>query len=171
MNAEVGEAFYNYLYDEIKLDNYKDQNFPETEAKKSAIAKRLISPYTFIKEEYVLNNLEMKINLKMLYEKYELWCKNNDKKPFNKVTFHEELETIGIASKKSGNDSNKFVYSKDYLLNIANKNNWIHKTDEFATNKKPSTPDDEFVEEEEFDYKTEYKKLLAKFNKLKNNEI
>ena len=171
MNAEVGEAFYNYLYDEINLDHYKDQNFPETEAKKSAIAKRLPSPYAFIKDDYVLENRGMKINLKMLYEEYEIWCRNNDKKPMNKPTFHEELEVVGIESKKSGNDSNKFVYSKEYLLNIATKKNWIHKTDEFVTNTKSSTPDDEFVDEDEFDYKTEYKKLLAKYNKLKNNEI
>jgi membrane-bound inhibitor of C-type lysozyme len=78
---------------------------------------------------------------------------------------------VGIESKKSGNDSNKFVYSKAYLLNIATKKKWVHKTDEFASDKKPSNPDDEFVDEEEIDYKAEYKKLLAKYNKLKNNDI
>ena len=34
-----------------------------------------------------------------------------------------------LEGKKSGNDHNKFNYKLDYLMEIATKNKWLHKTD------------------------------------------
>jgi hypothetical protein len=171
-NDEVGEAFYNYLHDKIDLSTYHDQDFPETDGKKDALAKRLCSVYLFIKEEYVLKKEPLKTNLKLLYDAYVLFCTKYDKKPCSKIDFNKTLDEVTISSKKSGNENNKFVYSYDYLLNVANKHNWIHSTDDFEDDSNENQ-DFGFVVESppEIDYKTQYEELLIKYNELINKPV
>jgi hypothetical protein len=178
-NNQVGEAFYNYLYDEIDLTNYHDQDFPETQSKKDAIVKRLCPVHLFIKEEYVLKKQSLKTSLKLLYDEYVSFCTRYDKKPCSKIDMNKTLDEISISSKKSGNENNKFVYSYEYLLNIANKNKWIHSTDEFIDDIVEDKEEFGFVVETpeikikipEIDYKAQYDDLLIKYNELINNPV
>ena len=129
-NAEVGEAFFSYL-NTIDLTNYHDQAFPSTKAKQDAIVKRLDTVARFIKERYVLKNNDLKLPLKSLYEEYTNYCSGINQKALCKIDLNNRLAAYKMKGIKSGNDHNKFVYSHEQLLEIANTHHWLHSTDNF----------------------------------------
>jgi len=128
MNNEVGEAFFSYLHT-VDLSDYHDQNFPSTQAKQDAIVKRLESVAKFIKDNYILRRIDMNINLQNLYYSYREYCTNTGSKIEHKIEFNSRMTKYKLEGKKSGNDHNKFNYKLDYLMEIATKNKWLHKTD------------------------------------------
>lgn len=130
-NDDVGSAFYSYLM-EIDTEGFNPQQYPMTSSKLDSIAKRLESPYMFLKDEYVLQNLELKELLKDLYDSYCNYCKMTSQKRFTKIDFNKKLKEIDIIPKdKSNSKCNKYYCSKEDLLNIFKKKNWIHELDDF----------------------------------------
>ena len=130
MNDECGDAFFSYLFS-VDLTDYHDQDFPATQAKQDAIVKRLDNVSRFIKEKYILKYKDFKLNLKDAFDEYILFCVSIGGKELCKIDFNKKLDLLTIKSYKSGTDHNKFNYSHDKLVEIANINKWMHDTDQY----------------------------------------
>ena len=120
---------------EIDLHGFYSQNLPETKAKNEAIINRLDSSYVFLKDEYVLKNLELKHKITQVYTDYKNYCNTNGIVYIhNKIDFNKKLEDIGINFNiKDGYKIYKV--SHEILQQIATKNKWLHKLDEYTTEK------------------------------------
>lgn len=189
---EVGEAFFSYLVTKIDSKNFNVQEkFPDTENKLNAIASQLPSPYKFIKEEYILNRLDIeKTKTESLYTHYKNYCgRINRTAIINKNDFIAKLEVVGIKRKDIKNSPYYKETAKD-LYDIAMKNKWISPTEleEMGVEVKNDNSEDDEEEEDndnvskEKDKDTQINKLLAENEalkriikdleyKMKNNEL
>lgn len=130
-NDEVGHAFYCYLM-EVDIKDFKPQSYPITTSKLDSYSKRLDSVYKFVKDNYVLNKIELsRTTVNDLYEEYKIYCGPNHAKPKNKIDFNISLKNVGINHYKS-NGHNVYKQTVDELLEIANKHHWIHELDEMV---------------------------------------
>ena len=156
-NDEVGEAFYCYMM-EIDTNNFNPQTFPMTNNKLDSINKRLGSVELFLKENYILRGQGINPTIvQELFDCYNVFCASNSKKPLHKIDFNKQLATFNIIPYVS-NKHNKYKISRDDLLALAKKKNWIHALDVFTT-------DTEY--EEEIDYKTLYENAQKEIEQLK----
>lgn len=141
MNDEVGEAFYNYLLS-IDTTNFHCQgDMPETNNKLDAINDRLPVEYRFLKENYILLNRKLHGTVGEIYEEYRIYCTGEDKTALTKTKFCAKLREINIDYSVS-NKHNVYRVAHETLLNIAQQGKWIHKLDEFNTNKAKQSSDD-----------------------------
>jgi hypothetical protein len=151
-NKEVGEAFYNYLLG-IDLSGFYAQEFPYTKAKALAKVISLSMPHQFLKEDYVLQRKGIeKMKRKSFYEKYTSYLSVNHLKvgKTEKANFYGKLESIGIVARKSNGDEIYDALSAEKILAIAEKNQWIHESDDFevqADPKKEIKLNQEIIEE------------------------
>ena len=125
-NKESGQAFFNYVcsYD---IEDFNSQVFPVTQSKLDAHTKRLDPIYRFIKENYILNNIDMDISFSGLHDDYK---RSNILKHTQKEDFNKKLTDIGI--KKTKVDGKYyFKYKHAELLAIATKLKWINELDEY----------------------------------------
>lgn len=124
-NDEVGEAFFNYVYN-INTDKFNPQSFPMTQSKMDSLSKRLDSVYKYLKEQYILKNKQIDISAVDLYNDYKFYTA----KPVAKEDFHRKLNEIGIDKTKHGT---KIWYNIEHetLLNIGKTKNWINEVDEY----------------------------------------
>lgn len=129
-NDTVGDAFYSYML-EYNTEGFIPQDFPITKSKLSSITKRLDSAYEFLKQEYILQNKGIKEKPKELFDLYVQFCKTNDVKYYHKKKedFITVLSNEKITYRKT-NGTHYYVVSHETLMQIANKNNWIHELDE-----------------------------------------
>jgi hypothetical protein len=158
-NDQIGEAFYCYLL-EIDTKGFKAQGFPITRNKLDSISKRLDSVYQFLKDDYILCNKGIQCSVQDLYDGYMEHSKLNVKRQYTKIDFNKQMKLINIVHYPSSG-INKYKISKDDLLLIAKKYNWIHELDEFVA---IIGEDDEL---DEHKYKTLYEKLLIEHKALK----
>jgi hypothetical protein len=135
MNDQVGEAFYSYLLT-VDLKGYHDQDFPPTKAKEDAIVKRLDSVAKFLKEKYILKSKDFITNLKDAYAEYCSYCIIDGCKECHKIEFNKRLEALNITPYKSNGVSNSYKVKHPLLIEIANKNKWMHSTDVFESDDK-----------------------------------
>jgi hypothetical protein len=131
-NNFVGEAFYTYML-EVDTKGFTPQNYPDTQSKLNSYAKRLNDAYQFIKEQFILRNIDLNHTTKELYDLYKQFSENRGNKKLDKTSFSEKLSQVGIIYKKT-NGNTCYKYSVEYLTEIANKHKWIHELDEFSTN-------------------------------------
>jgi hypothetical protein len=155
-NDQVGEAFYCYLL-EIDTDHFNPQGYPMTRNKLDSISKRLDSVYQFLKDDYILCNKGIQCSVQVLYDRYLEHSKL--KRQYTKIDFNKQMKLINIVHYPSSG-VNKYKISKEDLLLIAKKNNWIHELDEFEDG------DEEPVDN--FDYKGMYLEGIAKIKELQN---
>jgi hypothetical protein len=156
-NDITGHAFYCYLT-EIDLTNFNSQNFPITNNKMDSINKRLDTVELFLKENYILQNLNINCSIQDLFDSYTMFCTTIVKKPYNKIDFNKHLSTLNIIHYKS-NSIRKYKISHEELMIIANKKHWIHSLDDFNT--------DNIIEEEKIDYKSLYENSQKELEQLK----
>ena len=130
-NNEVGEAFYNYLLS-IDTSKFYSQKFPITKAKIEAKIKSLPLTYQFIKDIYILKNQDMKIKRTELYLEFIDYVKIHNKISIHKCDFYKILEDINIKSFKT-DGVEKYKITLEELNKIANKNNWLHDSDDRLT--------------------------------------
>jgi len=135
MNDQVGEAFFSYLLT-VDLKGYHDQDFPPTKAKEDAIVKRLDSVAKFLKEKYILKSKDFITNLKDAYAEYCSYCIIDGCKECHKIEFNKRLEALNITPYKSNGVSNSYKVKHPLLIEIANKNKWMHSTDVFESDDK-----------------------------------
>jgi len=165
-NDNVGRCFYNYLLG-IDISNFNSQgDMPITSNKMDAYAELLPLEYKFLKHEYLFKNIGINTTVDTLYKQYENYCSNNGKNAKGKILFCKKLKEINLNYYKS-NGSNKYRVSHSTLLNISNKQNWVHDLDNYRVKK--------FTKQERLDeittmvteLKREYKQLL----KLKDGTV
>jgi hypothetical protein len=172
MNEEVGEAFFSYLQT-IDLNDYHDQDFPPTKAKDDAIVKRLDSVVKYLKDKYILRNKSFDTNLKDAHLEYIAYCVLNNLKDCCKIEFNKKLETLHINSFKSGNEHKKYKVKIEKLMEIAEKNKWIHSTDVFENEDKfveePSNLD--IIDDEKEEMRKEIKRLREQIELLNKPKI
>lgn len=122
---EVGEAFFHQVY-KIDTNNFNPQSFPLTQSKLDSLSKRLDSVYKYIKEEYVLKNLNIDESASVLFADYKF----STSRAVSKEDFHRKLAEVGlIRTKKDG----KLWYEIPHkiLVKCAKAKHWLHETDEF----------------------------------------
>ena len=129
-NDNVGHAFYCYMM-EINTENFNPQNYPMTQNKFDSIAKRLDSVYTFLKQNYILQNKNVYCSVDELFEEYKFHI--GDGKPYGKIDFNKKLKEVDINYyKTNGGMLNRYKISHEDLMKIAKKFKWIHDLDEFS---------------------------------------
>ena len=129
-NNDVGNALYSYFY-EVDTNNYHPQDYPITENKINSISKRLDFAYQFIKEEYILNNKDIKSKLSDFYDDFKFWCSKEQKKACQKTDFISKLKEIQILHYKS-HGYLCYNVKLDVLKDIADKQHWITECDEYT---------------------------------------
>ena len=132
-NDDVGHAFYCYML-EYDLTNYNSNKYPMTSSKLDSIAKRLQPVELFLKTEYVLRKKGInKIYVKDLHKEYEEFHRKESLpgKPFNKIDFNKKMTAITHREYIHTGKGNYYNISVQELFQISNKENWIHKIDEF----------------------------------------
>ena len=93
MTSETGEAFFQYLRG-IDLEAFDDQrDRPITRAKTEHIADHLPSVIQFVKDTYVLRNVGIEGPFGTLYDRYEQWSREHDRKPLGKNLFSRTMKT------------------------------------------------------------------------------
>jgi len=136
-NDEVGKAFYCY-FREIDTTGFNPQSFPITQSKLDAFAKRLESSHQFIKDKFILTNQNMYLSVDELFKMYEGYCEIHKIKAKGKINFNRDLNDYNIKyldkpKKIDGKVYNMYDIKHSYLLEIANKNHWLHHLDPVET--------------------------------------
>jgi len=129
----VGEAFYAY-FKEIDVSKFISSDFPLTERKKLSLNDRLHVCYKFIKFNYIMQDKDLDLQTKKLYEEF---CKYLDfidfpdpkGKRMTKNNFISKLSDVGINYSVI---KNKCTYSIDVeqLKEIATKFSWHCEDDQ-----------------------------------------
>ena len=176
-NLTVGEAFFSYLMTHITDEESNkflgQRDFPETMNKRLTIANLLHSSYKFLKDWYLLTNLEAdKKNCVELYNEYVSYCDNEKLRKCGRNDFYKKLETINIHRKKI-NGYWYFSFTIPVLKEIANKYKWICEYDDYEQpeeEKEKEVVDEETEKEEEddVDYKASYEVLKLAYEKLQS---
>ena len=155
-NNFVGEAFYTYML-EVDTNGFIPQQFPITQSKLNAFAKRLDKVYEFIKEQFILTKTDLHHTTKELYEIYAGYCQVRNIKKIDKTSFSEKLKQVNINYIKT-NGNTWYKYSIKSLIDIANSNKWLHELDEISDNDNDN---------EENETTLHFENIIE----LKNNEI
>jgi hypothetical protein len=163
-NDDCGDAFYSYLIDNVQVEEnfVPDLKMPMTESKKQEIAERLPKPFIFLKDNYVLKNLDVDMRLNKLYNEYELCGK------YHKMGVRKFSDYIRQSPLKDYLTSpiNGYVHlrikHKD-LNAIYEKNNWLTEFDENVSDE----IDDDRIDNDAPDYKAMYEALLKENVELK----
>jgi hypothetical protein len=158
-NEEVANCFYSYLIDKIEIAKGFDPNseMPMTKNKQIAIAQKLAKPFVFIKEFYLLKQLNINKKMKELYTEY-----TESKKYYNMniSTFNKHFkESVFSKYIKESGGYDKLRISNDELKQLYIKNKWINEFDEFEI---------DTIEKEVQDMKTDYELLFQE--QIKKNE-
>jgi len=99
-NNDVGNCLYSY-YREIDTINFHPQDYPITKNKLNSITKRLDPVFLFLKEEFLLKNLNIKCKLTDLYNEFTVFCLDRKKRVCNKNDFTTKLTELQINYYKS----------------------------------------------------------------------
>ena len=169
-NMSVGEAFFSYLMTNITDEESNkflgQRDFPETLNKRLTIANLLHSSYKFLKDMYLLTNLEVdKKNCVELYTEYVVYCESERIRKCGRNDFYKKLETINIHRKKV-NGYWYFSFDIPTLKEIANKYKWICEYDDYEQEEEIQEEDTQ--EEDEIDYKASYEQLKEAFEELQS---
>lgn len=126
-NDEVGEAFFNHVYN-INIVGFNSQVFPVTQNKLDSHSKRLDSVLLFLKEYYVLLSKNIDIKCRDLHAEYiRRGYKNISIEEFNR-----RLNDNGV--KKTKVDGHfRYVINSNDLIALATKRHWLSQFDEFVT--------------------------------------
>ena len=133
-NQETGDCFYSFLIDNVVVPEGFDPSgdMPLTNNKKASLAQKIAKPFVFLKEHYVLRDVDLNKKMKDLYEEY-----TNTRKYYAMTieTFNKHI---------SESELNKYIhvvggYKKlkikcSELKAIYEKNNWIGEFDEYEKN-------------------------------------
>lgn len=142
-DKNVQQAFYNYMYEFGKTDQYKQFNYrlaPVTAMKKDLANEHLPHFYQFLKE-YILRKGK-NIN-KTFAEFYELYCERAPaNKCSSKIEVSKMLSKLGFSIKTKALKKDTGVYSTQRcieidckeLYKVFDKNGWIHEVDDIADN-------------------------------------
>jgi len=171
-NDEVGHAFYCYLM-EVNTDKFDPQDFPVTQSKLDAHAKRLDNVILFLKENYVMKKRSIESSVDELFREYEAFCVVRKVKSKGKINFNAELKSYNInyVNKKiDGVKVNMFKVPHEDLLKIAETNHWIHQLDEETDD----SEEEEQVKKVELSEADKLKKVIEKKDSIiseKDNQI
>lgn len=166
-NAEVGEAFFSYLF-ELDIEGFEAQkDMPESDKKLDAIVKLLPNTYEFLKMTYIKNKRGLQGKLSDVYDEYKEYCNLNElKHVLGKIDFNSRLKEVGIESYLS-KGINKFKISYEELCVICKKNNWIHQLDEIFMGKVETKENEPIKIDKSIQLECENKKLKDELDELK----
>ena len=141
-NDEVGNAFFSKLM-EINTDNFNPQDFPITQNKLDAFAKRLEPHEHFIKREYILRKRNIYCRVDDFNKEFKAFCSDNGfKNCYGKIVLGQKLNELGIKYSLH-NGLNYYKVKLEKLNEIAEDRHWIHELDEFVEEKEDVDEDQE----------------------------
>ena len=163
-NDEVGNAFFQYLQT-IDIAKFNPQNMPETKSKVLSQSDRLHSLFKFIKFNYILKGLDLKISTKDLYKEYsDYLIITLATVSMTKNKMIGMLREHGI-DYKAANSKALYNISNQMMRSIGDKFKWFYEDDV------DDTDDNLIVKPAETDYmkikKTEYSNLQDQIAELK----
>lgn len=165
-NAKVGYAFYNYLM-ELDTDDFNSLDMPNTTAKLDMVADLLSPIEKFLKYEFLLPKLQVKLKIKELYSRYEKYCGANELHVETPAEFRSGMKQYGFDF-KTISGYNCYRISLDQLQTVAEKRKWLHDLDkDFAGEDDPNIDiSDADISDKSVDLSVAYSKLLRKYNQL-----
>ena len=120
-----------------------------TEYKKELIAENMNPIFKFIKEEYVLKKLPLRILKKNLYQQYVKYCDIKKLKSVGEYEFSRKMAEKGLPNHKSTGGYFGWTLTADELYQVYQKNHWLHKEDEIHEYKNDNESKIEFLEGKE----------------------
>ena len=121
-----GNIPYKFKYSSQYLDDIAKKNNWNTKIRIIEIDDVSM----FLCKKYITDDVSTKVmdtNLTDLYKEYLDYVTETTSQPLTKNKFNEKLKDLSFESYKSGNISNKLVFSAKYIDKIALKNNWKTK--------------------------------------------
>ncbi len=166
-NDKVGYAFYNYFM-ELDTDDFNSLDIPNRTAKLDMVTDLLSPIEKFLKFEFLLSNIPIKLKIKEPYSKYEKYCGDNGLHLETLTEFRSDMKQYGFDSKVI-NGYNCFRMPIDKLKSIAEKRKWLHDLDKDVAD--DDTDGEDFNKgvdllDKSVDVRAEYNKLLRKYNEL-----
>lgn len=127
---EVALAFYRYCNEYVN-HSFDPREIPETNSKNELIIDNLINVLVCIKEQFILRKKDLICKYSDFYKLYVEWCNSKHEKVKSKIEVARILNEHYIPT-KNGTGNIKYCEMKyDDLLNLYQKQRWIHNTDEY----------------------------------------
>jgi len=167
--ASMKTSFYNYLM-ELDTDDFNSLDMPNTTANLDMVADLLNPIEKFLKFEFLLPNIPIKLKIKELYSKYEKYCEENGLHVETPTEFRSGMKQYGFDF-KTISGYNCYRITIDKLKSVAEKRKWLHDLDkDFADSDNeefPITEDERFtmgvdLSDKSVDQSVAYSALLRK---------
>jgi len=150
------------------LNNWNEDIAPETKFKKTKIIEALPSLYKYLKENFILKNIDLDKKTDVFLEDYQKHTLDKS----SKQALGRLLSKINITPiKLSGNAGYKYKKSCEELISEYNKNNWMDDDNDLINPQLRGNLDDglDLNNESEIiiDYEQLYKNSLQEIEQLK----
>lgn len=123
----------------------------------------------FLKFEFLLQNMAIKLKPKELHAKYEKYCEDNGLHPEKKIEFTANMEQYGFKYSMI-NGYNGYRITVEQLKTLAECRKWLHALDSDDLDETDTDPDDDNdgvdLSDKSVDVSVAYTKLLTKYNAL-----
>lgn len=134
MDPEVQRAFF-WTARDLADAKFNEDNPPMTDNKHDLIIDNMHSVFQFIKDEYVLKNLDLNCKYSKFYDAYEKYCILHNKKYLSKIQTSRKLMDFDIDLVTGTGNVKEIKETNAKLLTIYKANNWLHDMDEYVPNK------------------------------------
>lgn len=131
----IQNAFYHDCLSLLQQDEYKNFNEEaelrklESNIKKETVLKNLHPLFTYVKNKYVMKRKPFDIFLKTLTDDVNSSCGTH----LLSIEVSRLLKEIGITGKASTGNKHRYKLTSDEIIEIFNKNKFIHEDEEFET--------------------------------------
>ena len=168
-DENVRALFYHEMMKRYQtLNNWNEDIAPETKFKKTKIIEALPSLYKYLKENFILKNIDLDKKTDVFLEDYQKHTLDKS----SKQALGRLLSKINITPiKLSGNAGYKYKKSCEELISEYNKNNWMDDDNDLINPQLRGNLDDglDLNNESEImiDYEQLYKNSLQEIEQLK----
>ena len=127
---KVGEAFYSFMRNYAMTYSFDERKLPIADAKRMMISEAVHNVHLYIKQEYLIKNMNLDKLSSNLHNHYKTWVKDNfnSKKPSSIQEFSQKMKEIGLVAKqirKNGSRNMQYQAFRDDIYNTYKKKGWI----------------------------------------------
>ena len=158
---EIKQLFYNEMIERFKtLGDWNENIKPMTTTLKVKIIEGLPKIYKYIKEQFILTNIDLDLDTKQFMAEYKMITKDNVS-PNQIGRYLKKLEIEPI--KQSNNAGYKYKMTSKKLLEVFKANNWMDELIDCIDNE-----DEEVIEPKQEEISNTYVESKQKIKKNKS---